>query len=192
MTCISQQECRGHSWICFEQGGYIFLIQIEKILKYLICNLCGKVLVQPFFDLLCQGLLIPSGKIVSISSAGSPFPGSPWTETPSWDFTGKWDQIWENKKLWRYRFTFRTGTLFLDGMQIHRSWKKSIWKYWKIRIMNNWRKGIWENTINILTKYNKNSPSSIGGRWIVDLSINAQKNFINKKENACSHVGIVL
>ena len=32
-----------------------------------------------------------------------------------------------------------------------------------------------------LTKYNKNSPSSIGGRWIVDLSINAQKNFVNKK-----------
>ena len=52
---------------CFEQGGYIFLIQIEKILKYLIFNLCGKVLVQPFFDLLCQGLLIPAGKIVSIS-----------------------------------------------------------------------------------------------------------------------------
>jgi len=26
----------------------------------------------------------------------------------------------------------------------------------------------------------------------LDLSINAQKNFINKKENACSHVGIVL
>lgn len=52
---------------CFEQGGYIFLVQIEKILKYLICNLCGKVLVQPFFDLLCQGLLISSGKIVSVS-----------------------------------------------------------------------------------------------------------------------------
>ena len=43
-----------------------------------------------------------------------------------------------------------------------------------------------------LTKYNKNSPSSIGGRWIVDLSINAQKNFINEKENTCSRVGIVL
>ena len=43
-----------------------------------------------------------------------------------------------------------------------------------------------------LTKYNKNSPSSIGGRWIVDLSMNAQKNFINKKENTCSHAGIVL
>lgn len=45
----------------------IFLVQIEKILKYLICNLCGKVLIQPFFDLLCQGLLIPSGKIIRIS-----------------------------------------------------------------------------------------------------------------------------
>lgn len=53
--------------LCFEQGGYIFLVQIEKILKYLICNLCGKVLIQPFFDLLCQGLLIPSGKIIRIS-----------------------------------------------------------------------------------------------------------------------------
>ena len=40
--------------------------------------------------------------------------------------------------------------------------------------------------------YNKNSSSSIGGRWIVDLSINAQKNFINEKENACSCAGIVL
>ena len=40
--------------------------------------------------------------------------------------------------------------------------------------------------------YSKNSPSSIGGRWIVDLSINAQKNFINEKENTCSRAGIVL
>ena len=40
--------------------------------------------------------------------------------------------------------------------------------------------------------YSKNSPSSTGGRWIVDRSINAQKNFINEKENICSRAGIVL
>ena len=37
--------------------------------------------------------------------------------------------------------------------------------------------------------YSKNSPSSTGERWIVDLSINTlkySKNFANKKENACS------
>ena len=63
---FSYISARSDIVFCFEQGGYIFLVQIEKILKYLICNLCGKVLIQPFFDLFCQSLLIPFCKIICI------------------------------------------------------------------------------------------------------------------------------